>query len=190
MTDSTEHNSRTTGDNPTGPKLPPTRSANPVEPAAEEAPASFKIPTEGVSTKLKVFVIGLTVVTFIAFGIFTAMLFKKSTSPSADESKPKTPPAPALWNTQALTVAEKLRDSGLYEQALTQYEAYLKNPNLDLNTRSNVAYVMGGLYMERGNCREALVWFFHSEAAEKDAAWSEDRTKRIDGCLHQLKANP
>lgn len=150
-----------------------------------------RIPTEGVSTKLKVFVIGLTVVTFIAFGIFTAMLFKKSTSsPPAPDTKTTTHADTPLWDRQALTVAEKLRDAGLYDQALTQYERYLKNPNLDLDTRSNVAYIIGGLYMELGNCREALTWFFHSEVASAKTPWTDDRNKRIDGCLHQLKASP
>ncbi|CCQ91717.1 hypothetical protein NITGR_780021 [Nitrospina gracilis 3/211] len=189
MTDFNEQNTRTTGDNPTSPKLPPPNASSQTDPPEKDTGSGFQIPTEGVSAKLKTFVIGLTVVTFVAFGIFTAMLFKKSMS-SEEKAAAQAPSNSTLWNTQALAVAEKLRDSGLYEQAVTQYEAYLENPNLNLETRSNVAYIMGGLYMELGNCGEALVWFFHSEAAVKDAPWSIDRNKRIDGCLHQLKANP
>ncbi|MGP0629529.1 hypothetical protein ACTRW9_07465 [Nitrospina sp. 32_T5] len=189
MSDLNEQNTRTTGDDPTSPKRPPPKASRQAEPPAKGTPSAFQIPTEGVSTKLKAFVIVLTVITFVAFGIFTAMLFKKS-MPSEEETAAQAPSGSTVWSTQALTVAEKLRDSGLYEQAVIQYEAYLENPNLNLETRSNVAYIMGGLYMELGNCGEALVWFFHSEVAVKDAPWSEDRNKRIDGCLHQLKANP
>jgi len=191
MTDNPENKTRTQDvDDPRSPKLPPPKKRD--EAAAGEAapdgiPAAGGIPTAGVSRKLKIFVIVLTVVTIGAFGIFTAMLVKKSASTS--ENNPE-PAAEAMWDKQVLTVAEKLRDAGLHDQALTQYEKYLENPAVDLETRSNVAYIIGGLYMEMGNCGEAMAWFYHSEVAQARAPWTEDRNRRIDGCLNQLKSAP
>lgn len=170
-------------DDPRDPKLPPVKKSGS---AASNGNTPGVLPTAGVSTKLKLFVIVLTVLTVGAFGIFTAMLVKKSTSSSREPEQKQR----VVWDQQILTVAEKLRDAGLYDQALVQYEKYLQNPAVDLKTRSQVAYIMGGLYMEMGNCGEALAWLYQSEAALSSAPWTEDRNQRIDGCLHQLKSAP
>ena len=60
-------------DDPNSRKLPP------VNRESESSGTSGGwIPTAGVSTKLKVFVIGLTFITVMAFGVFIAMFIKKT----------------------------------------------------------------------------------------------------------------
>ena len=59
-------------DDPRSSKLPPTNR----ETETGEDSRGW-LPTDGVSPKLKIFVIGLTFVTVMAFGVFMAMFIKK-----------------------------------------------------------------------------------------------------------------
>jgi len=81
-------------DDPTSRKLPPH--------APESNPSSGGfIPTAGVSTKIKVFVIGLTFITIAAFGVFIAMFVKKVFVKSSDKT---------VWGPQLVTIAEELKN--------------------------------------------------------------------------------
>ena len=114
------------------------------------------IPTAGVSLPIKVAVIGLTVVTVVAFGVFAYMLAKKLAGPPVDSKQ---------WNTRLVAVAEKLEEAGLPQQALQQYEKFLEHTKIDLEIRSRVSHKVGDLYIQQGNCKEALSWLYQSQAA-------------------------
>ena len=136
------------------------------------------IPTAGVSLPIKVAVIGLTVVTVIAFGVFALMLTKKLGELPAD-SKP--------WSDRLVTVAEKLEEAGLPKQALKQYEKFLESPKIDLETRARVSRKVGELYIQEGNCEEALSWLYQSQAAFPKAPWAGEVNQRIGNCLAKIK---
>jgi len=136
------------------------------------------IPTAGVSMPIKVAVIGLTVVTFVAFGVFALMLAKKIAGPPAD-SKP--------WNNRLVPVAEKLEEAGLPKQALQQYKKFLEHPKIDLETRSRISHKVGELYIQQGNCKEALSWLYQSQAAFPNAPWTQDVNQKIGNCLGKIK---
>lgn len=152
-----------------------------IEPAPEDEPEEEPpplIPAAGVSRSLKTGVIIFTIITIGAFVFFATTLVKKVSSPIS---------APRVWGNELLGVAEKLRDAGLPIQAIEQYENFLSNRNLDLKVRAEVSLSLGSLYMDLGNCLEALPWLYQAEAAFPDAPWKEDLNARIDGCLHQVK---
>ncbi len=127
---------------------------------------------------IKVAVIGLTVVTVVAFGVFTFMLAKKLAGPPADSK---------LWNNRLVPVAEKLEEAGLPKQALQQYEKFLDHPKVDLETRSRVSHKVGELYIQQGNCREALSWLYQSQAAFPNAPWTQEVNQKIGNCLGKIK---
>ena len=136
------------------------------------------IPTAGVSMPIKVAVIGLTVVTVVAFGVFAVMLAKKIVGPPAD---------PKLWNNRLVPVAEKLEEAGLPKQALQQYEKFLEHPKIDLETRSRISHKVGELYTQQGNCKEALSWLYQSQAAFPNAPWTQEVNQKIGNCLGKIK---
>lgn len=136
------------------------------------------IPTAGVSLPIKVAVIGLTVVTVIAFAVFAVMLAKKLAG-SPPDSKP--------WTDRLVSVAEKLEEAGLPQQALQQYEKFLESPKIDLETRARVSHKVGELYIQGGNCEQALAWLYQSQAAFPDAPWADEVNQRIGNCLTKIK---
>jgi len=136
------------------------------------------IPTAGVSLPIKVAVIGLTLVTVVAFGVFALMLAKKLAGPPADSK---------LWNNRLVTVAEKLEEAGLPQQALQQYEKFLEHPKINLETRSRVSHKVGELYIQQGNCKQALSWLYQSQAAFPKAPWTQEVNQKIGNCLAKIK---
>jgi len=138
-------------------------------------------PPEGLRPALKRTIILFTVFTFLAFAVFSALFLKNILGSKSKE---------AVWDDENLTVAERLRDAGLYDQALRHYERYLDNPKLDFVTRGRVAYTTGSLYLELDNCAEGLVWLYQSQTALPDAPWAAERDGKIDACLVRLKAPP
>jgi len=136
------------------------------------------IPTAGVSLPIKVAVIGLTVVTVIAFGVFAVMLAKKLAGLPVD-SKP--------WSDRLVTVAEKLEEAGLPKQALQQYEKFLESSKIDLEARARVSHKVGELYIQGGNCEQALSWLYQAQAAFPEAPWAGELNQRIGICLAKIK---
>jgi hypothetical protein len=155
-------------------ELPPiTESTDKENPSPKQA-------DQGISKGLKISIIAFTVFTLIALIVFTVMLANRLSSP-----KIKT----GGWNTQMLTVGEKLKDAGLPEQAIEQYEKYLRGPKVGLVVRGEVSRTLGNLYRDLGNCPEALSWYYQAEAAFPKAPWLEELNVEIDGCLNNLQ-NP
>lgn len=154
-------------------KLPP---ANP----SPEKPRVL-IPTEGVSTKIKVFVIGLTFVTIAAFGVFTAMFVKKMfvQTGSNNNSEPQ-------W----LAIADELRTRGLPRQAIEHYQKYLDTQKVDAETRSRISFQIAQLYVKRKQCDDAVVWFLHAKTAQPAAPQVQDAETHIQQCRSRAKTSP
>jgi len=137
-----------------------------------------KILKDGLSNKIKVPIIILTLITLCAFG---AMFIKIAYSVSS--------PKINLNNQQYLrNVGDKLKNNGLNEQAIDQYIKYLDTTKTDALTRSTVAHTVGELYMELNNCREALIWLFRVETMGPAYQRADELKKHIDICLIQIRS--
>ena len=155
-------------DDPKSSKLPPTNR----ETETGEAPRGW-LPTDGVSSKLKIFVIGLTFLTVMAFGVFIAMFIKKMFINKSESPH---------WGPQLLTIAEELKDRGLKQQAIKQYENYLTSQEVDLATRSRVYSEISELYLELGHCDQAILWYLHAKAAQPKAPRAEESERQFQEC--------
>jgi hypothetical protein len=143
-----------------------------------------KKPEDGVSGKLKVVVYVLTGITLFAFvAFFTKLIIKKST-PIQQETSIKD----IRIGTRAEELekaGERLQEVGLNEQALDQYIQIWSLGESNSANRAKAAATAGRLYLKLGNCQEALVWLFRSEAANPDKA-NELKTL-IDTCIAKEK---
>ena len=138
------------------------------------------LPTAGVSTKLKVIVIGLTFITVAAFSIFIAMFAKKVFVKGPDSG---------IWGPQLVTIAEQLNDKGLKPQAIEHYQEYLETQKVDLHTRSRISFNIATLYVELGKCDDAVVWFLHAKAAQPEGHQAQDSEAQIKQCRSQSKTS-
>lgn len=156
----------------------PTPNENETD--APKRPSSGFIPSAGVSTKLKVIVIGLTFITITAFGIFTALFIKKAFIKGPDSG---------TWGPQLVTIAEELKDQGLKPQAIEHYQKYLNTQEVDLKTRSRISSDIATLYVELGKCDDAVVWFLHAKAAQPNAPPASKIENELQQCRSQPKTS-
>ena len=161
-------------DDPSNRKLPPVNH----EQDLNQSSGGF-IPTAGVSTKLKVFVIGLTFITIAAFGIFIAMFVKKTFVKSPTQQ----------WGPQLVTIAEELKDKGLKPQAIEHYKKYLDTQEVNLETRSRISFDIATLYVELGQCDDAVVWFLHAKAAQPEEHRVQKSNTQIQQCRSRSKTS-
>lgn len=138
-------------------------------------------PPEGLSKNLKRGILIFSAFTVLAFGIFGTLLIKKLLTPSTDTTS---------RGRELLTVAERLESVGLYDQALGQYEKFINTDGPSQKLRAEAAYKAGRLYVKLDNCREGLVFLFHSQAILSDAPWTADLNATTDACLARLKTHP
>ena len=143
-----------------------------------------KIPEEGVSGKIKAVVYiltGITVFAFVAF--FTKLITKKPTAIQQEKSIKN-----ARVNARATELekaGERLQQVGLNEQALDNYILIWTLGESNATDRAKAAATTGRLYLKLGNCKEALVWLFRSEAANPDKA--TELQPLIDTCIAKEK---
>jgi hypothetical protein len=143
-----------------------------------------KIPEEGVSGKLKAVVYILTGITLFAFvAFFTKLITKKPKSTQQEISIKK--PQPGTRATELEKTGERLQQVGLNEQALDQYIQIWALGESNTGARANAAATAGKLYLKLGNCKEALVWLFRSEAANADK--TTELQPLIDTCIAKEK---
>ena len=159
---------------PTSRKLPPINR----EPESNQTSGGF-IPTARVSTKLKVFVIGLTFVTVAAFGLFIAMFIKKSFVKGTTQE----------WGLQLVTIAEELKTQGLKPQAIEHYQEYLDTQKVDLKTRAQISFDIATLYVELDQCDNAVVWFLHAKTAEPEEHRVQQSDTQIQECRDRSKTS-
>ncbi len=155
------------------PVLPPLGSEAKV---TDESPSS-----EGISPGLKRGIILFSVFTVLIFGVFGTLLVNKLLEPAKDKD---------LQADATLTVAKRLYEAGLHEQAIGQYEKFLSQPGIGRETRARVSFDAGKIYLELDNCSEGLVYLFQSQVAFAKAPWAGELTSHIDHCLTRLQSPP
>ena len=139
-------------------------------------------PTDGVSKNLKVFVIILTAVTFIAL---IALCTKLANKPNILTKKAST----ASLSNQSLSneyivVGTRLMNSGLKEQAINQFITVWEMQKIGNLERAKAAHTIGVLYAGLGNCQESLTWLFRAEAADSTLPLQAT----IDSCLSKVRS--
>ena len=143
-----------------------------------------KIPEEGVSGKIKAVVYILTGITLFAFvAFFTKLITKKPTAIQQEKSIKNT--RVDARATELEKAGERLQQVGLNEQALDQYILIWTLGESNATDRAKAAATTGRLYLKLGNCKEALVWLFRSEAANPDKA--TELQPLIDTCITKEK---
>jgi len=143
-----------------------------------------KIPEEGVSGKIKAVVYILTGITLFAFvAFFTKLITKKPTAIQQEKSIKNT--RVDARATELEKAGERLQQVGLNEQALDQYILIWTLGESNATDRAKAAATIGKLYLKLGNCTEALVWLFRSEAANPDKA--TELHPLIDTCIAKEK---
>lgn len=138
---------------------------------AENTPPS----NEGFSGRLKILVISFVLFTFLLFGVFFAVLIKKVFDSSEEKQ----------WATRFEQLGDRLKENGLPKQAIKQYEKYLNQPDIDMKKRAGVSFTIGELYMNSGNCSDALVWFFQTDMADASFPKKEQLNSNIKVCLER-----
>ena len=143
-----------------------------------------KIPEEGVSGKIKAVVYILTGITLFAFvAFFTKLITKKPTAIQQEKSIKNT--RVDARATELEKAGERLQQVGLNEQALDHYILIWTLGESNATDRAKAAATTGRLYLKLGNCKEALVWLFRSEAANPDKA--TELQPLIDTCITKEK---
>jgi len=127
---------------------------------------------------VKYFVIVLTVITILAFGLFTALMIQKFVFPDPSESAEEN----RWW-----VVAEKLEKDGLTEQAIDQYRIYLNHLDVKPRQRSEISFRIGKLYMRLNHCGDALPWLYHAEIGASTFPWIQEVQQNIESCRGQLQ---
>ncbi len=130
---------------------------------------------EGFSGRLKILVISFVLFTFLLFGVFFAILIKKVFDSSEEKQ----------WEARFEQLGDRLKENGLHTQAIKQYKKFLDQTNIDMKKRALVSFNVGKLYMESGNCPEALVWFFQTDMADKSFPKKEKLNSNINTCLEK-----
>ena len=143
-----------------------------------------KILEEGVSGKIKAVVYILTGITLFAFvAFFTKLITKKPTAIQQEKSIKNT--RVDGRSTELEKAGERLQQVGLNEQALDNYILIWTLGESNATDRAKAAATTGRLYLKLGNCKEALVWLFRSEAANPDKA--TELQPLIDTCIAKEK---
>ena len=141
-----------------------------------------EITTDGVNKKLKIFVITLTAVTFIALvALFTKLANKPdiptkiaSTAPISNQS----------LSDEYNAVGKRLMNSGLKERAIDQFINVWKMEKVGSPKRAKAAQTVGSLYAGLGNCQDALIWLFRAEATDSTLPLQST----IDSCLAKVRS--
>jgi tetratricopeptide (TPR) repeat protein len=141
------------------------------------------IPTDRVSKKLKIVVIMLTVLIFLAF----IALFNKFSNKQPIKNVPavQEPLSNQHLVDEYLRVGTRLMNSGLKEQAIDQFIRVWEMQKFDGVEKAKAAQTVGHLYADLGNCPEALVWLFRAEVLDPEKIL----TPLIDACLAKVRNN-
>jgi hypothetical protein len=130
----------------------------------------------GLSNKVKASIIILTLITVGAFGVFFVKLTDTIITPPKKDDRAQ----------YLRAVGDRLKETGLKEQAINQYIKFLDKTQTNEKTRAEVAHTVGKLYMQLSNCREALVWFFEAEMAGPAYPQPGELKQDIDTCTTQV----
>ena len=141
-------------------------------------------PDDGVSSKIKIFVILLTIITVVAFIAFFFKLISKFSSPT----KISTPDNPVSRAQELRIVGDKLKKAGLKKLAIEEYIKFLQRAEADSKTRAEVSQTLGEIYAELEDCRQGLVWFYRAQVAGPDSSSKDALESQIDACLKEINS--
>jgi hypothetical protein len=139
-------------------------------------------PTDGVSKKLKVFVIALTALTFIALVAVFIKLANKLDTPTKSAST--APLSDQSLSNEYNVVGTRLMNAGLKEQAIDQFVTVWKMQKIGSLERAKAAHTIGVLYSGLGNCQESLTWLFRAEVVDSTLPLQPT----IDSCLAKVRS--
>jgi len=140
-------------------------------------------PTDGVSKKLKAFVVILTAITFIALVALFTKLASKQTGPK--KSSPVAQNLDQYLSNEYTEVGTRLMNTGLKEQAIDQFIKVWEMQKIGSLDRAKAAQTVGDLYADMGNCQEALIWLFRAEVSDADKTLPLQ--PGIDSCLAKVR---
>ena len=143
------------------------------------------IPVEGVSNRLKTFVIILTVLTLFAFVALFTKLASKQPTPKISNSAVRAIELNMSLSDEYQAVGTRLMNSGLREQAIDQFIQVWEMQKVGSAERAKAAHTVGRLYVDLNNCEEALVWLFRAETSKSDLVLSP----LIDTCLAKVRSS-
>ncbi len=139
-------------------------------------PAERERPKDGVSPKLKITVIAFSLFTLIAFTAFFVMVFNRVIAPIKSG---------AAEEPDLLVLADKLKTAGLPDKAIEQYQEHLRQSRPGRAAQARIAVSIADLFVELGNCRDALVWLYKAELSDPELSKKNEFNAKIDSCLHQ-----
>tara|TARA_X000001036_G_C20503501_1_gene734888 strand:+ start:190 stop:657 length:468 start_codon:yes stop_codon:yes gene_type:complete len=141
-------------------------------------------PVDGVSKKLKIFVIILTAVTFFALvALFTKLVNKPIIQKKIQSNVQKSMSKKDLSD-EYQAVGIRLMNSGLKEQAIDQFIKVWEMQKTGKPERAKAAQTVGTLYADLGNCQEALTWLFRAEISDSTIPMQPT----IDSCLAKVRS--
>ncbi len=83
-------------------------------------------------------------------------------------------------------LAGKLLSVGLINQAVEQYQLYLKENDLAPATRADIAFTIGKLCAEQGRYEDALTWLYQVEMLDPTTPHKTEVASKIVSCLERL----
>jgi tetratricopeptide (TPR) repeat protein len=134
---------------------------------------------DGLSYKVKIPIIILTIITMVAMGAFFIKIIY-----SIDSSEKLSNNYQYLLN-----IGDKLKNQNLYEQAIDQYIKYLEKTKLENPSHAFVSHDIGKLYIELSNCQEGIVWLFQAEEAKASYSRADELKTHIDACLTKINSS-
>ncbi|MBC8286978.1 MAG: hypothetical protein H8E42_05820 [Nitrospinae bacterium] len=146
--------------------------------------APEETPADGVSKKLKIFVIILTAVTFLALVALFTKLANKPSGPKKNQSTVQKTISNQSLSDEYQAVGTRLMNSGLKEQAIDQFIKVWEMQKTGSMERAKAAQTVGGLYADLGNCQEALIWLFRAEVSDSTLPLQS----LIDSCLAKVRS--
>ena len=141
-------------------------------------------PADGVSKKLKIFVIILTAVTFLALVALFTKIVNKPISQKINQPAIQGPLSNQGLTNEYKTVGRRLMNLGLNEQAIDQFIKVWEMQKSNNQERAKVAHTVGSLYADLGNCQEALTWLFRAEVSDPTLPLQSI----IDSCLAKIRS--
>ena len=141
-------------------------------------------PTDGVSKKLKIFVIILTAVTFLALVALFTKIVNKPIVPKISQPAIQGPLSNQGLTNEYKAVGRRLMNSGLKEQAIDQFIKVWEMKKTGNQERAKAAHTVGTLYADLGNCQEALTWLFRAEVSDPTLPMQPI----IDSCLAKVRS--
>jgi hypothetical protein len=141
-------------------------------------------PVDGVSKKLKIFVIILTVVTFLTLVALFTKLVNKPIVQKKNQSNVQNSMSKKDLSDEYQAVGKRLMNSGLKEQAIDQFIKVWEMQKPGNQERAKAAQTVGTLYADLGNCQEALTWLFRAEFSDSTIPMQPI----IDSCLAKVRS--